>query len=108
MVIDPAQEQKINTRIKKFIYLNCPFLVGTSILVYTPLLKMMFVAEKADTISKLLTLADFLLFFDSYMIFSLVTKVVTSIVFKPQTNKIEITYLGQFLFKPKTEELDPK
>lgn len=55
---------------------------------------MIFAAEKADRIGHLLTLADFLLFFDSYLTYALVTKMVTSIVFKPKTNKLEITYLG--------------
>ena len=87
-------QTKVNSRIKKFIYINFPFLVGTSILVYTPLLRMIFAAEKADRIGHLLTLADFLLFFDSYLTYTLVTKMVTSIVFKPKTNKLEITYLG--------------
>ena len=48
-----------------------------------------------------------MLFLDSFMIFGFVSKVVTSIVFKPQINKMEITYLGKFLFEPKVEQVDP-
>ena len=108
MILNPIHEKKLRRKIWQFIYINCPFLVVSSALVYTPLLRMMVAPEKFDMVSKLMTMGDFLVFFDSFMIFGLVSKLVTSIVFRPAENKFDVTYLGKFLFQSKTESLSPK
>lgn len=84
MKFNPSHERKLNRKIKQFQYINVPFLVASGALIYTPLLKMLVAAEKYEMISRLLTVADFMLFFDSFMIFGLVSKIVTSIVYKPK------------------------
>ena len=37
----------------------------------------------------------------------LIGKIVTSVAYKPEVNKIEITHLGTTFLKPKTDLLDP-
>lgn len=51
-------------------------------------------------------MADFFFVLDSLLIYSLIGKIVTSITYNPEQNKLEITHLGTTLLKPKTETVD--
>ena len=55
-----------------------------------------------------MTVADFFFVLDSLLIYSLIGKIVTSITYKPEQKKLEITHLGTTLLKTKTEMIDPE
>lgn len=48
MSFNTTHQHKLNQKIKKFKYLNMPFLVGTGLLVSSPLLQAIVAAEKFE------------------------------------------------------------
>jgi len=63
--------------------------------------------DKVDTIMILLQLGDFALFLNSWMVYTLMKKTVTSIKYLPLDNKLKITQFKSWNLGEVTEEFDP-
>ena len=99
--------KKVSFYRKMLLFVNCPLLVGLPLLLHSSVFASLSSA-KLHQMNILLSMADCVLFIDSLLIYTIIGKIVTSINYKPESDKVEVTHLGTTFLSPKTETLNPK
>jgi hypothetical protein len=99
--------KKVSRYRKLLFFVNVPLMIGIPAFLESGVF-LSYYEHKLQQITTLLTVADFFFVIDSLLIYSLIGKIVTSVAYKPEDNKLEITHLGTTFLKPKTELVDPQ
>lgn len=107
MEIRPEMLKKVNFYKKMLLYVNCPLMVAIPTFIHTPLFSYYVAAEKAQAMMILMSCCDLMLVVDSYLIYAVVSKLATSVIYKPADDKLEITTMGGMFMSQKTQVFEP-